>query len=285
MYANPAPPPAAWWGTAVLPPGTARRWRIGPFELHLWLVQSELRVRTWNHGDPLDPNLDCARPTETWDREVGPGPRQPAWTRETRFRVALKDPGAGVVLRPKMPDRAVIAGPREPLIVAPRQRVTVYVSVPLWIEAVDPASRAILFERPLYRPSDSWFGSSTTEGELAYASRTTARLHPDALVLLPHRAISAVEIHNADSQSLAFERLRIPAPELAIYADSQGRMYTERIVLGRRGGDSEAEVKIEPGAPPGMDTAERISEARQTPTRGKRWPSFGAILRVGGEHV
>jgi hypothetical protein len=144
---------------------------------------------------------------------------------------------------------------------------------------------ALLFERPIFRPSDTWFGSSTVVGELAYASRTSARLHLENMPRYPHRAITTVHIHNENDEPLEFEHLRIPAPNLDLYATAEGHLFTQDVTLTRRTTDDRAELSVPVAAPQHAGRATRISSRRFPLRREGLLTSFGQILRVGGDHV
>ena len=53
----------------------------------------------------------------------------------------------------------------------------IYVSTPLWVRVDVHDPPQFLQEIPVIRPSDTWFGPSTREGELGYAGRTHGRLN------------------------------------------------------------------------------------------------------------
>lgn len=277
----------AWWGEFRLPSEGARRWTIGPLRIEFAIQSQELRVFLTRDADPHSNTVECNVSIDEIDDALDePPPYSEAKPNGPEmFRVATDRVGDTFRLVPRMADRSVIARPREPLYLPARHRVSVFVSSPLWFEVRLAQGDALLFERPIFRPSDTWFGSSTLLGELAYASRTSARLHLENTPHYPHRAITAVHIHNEDDEPLEFEHLRIPAPSLDLYSTAEGHLFTQDVVLTRRTTDDRAELSVPATAPQHAGRSTRISKHRYPLRKEGLLSSFGQILRVGGDHV
>ena len=94
------------------------------------------------------------------------------------------------------------------------------------------------------RPSDTWFGPSTLEGELCYESKTAVRFNLDNVPRRPHRAISVVRIRNRTDTQLSLERLKIPLPNLSLFGTEDGQLWTESITLERDEDGENATVKL-----------------------------------------
>lgn len=179
-------------------------------------------------------------------------------------RFSFRQTEASLTIRPALADRAVVVRPETPLYVMNGEEVTLYVSTPLWmcIETGDPPRQ--LHELPLYRPSDTWFGASTTDGEMCYASRTLGRLQRQELPPRPHRAITPMLIRNYAGEALLFERVRIPVQYLSLYQTPNDYLWTEAVTLRREKDDELASLHLEEGAPKEISRAQRLSEPRQT---------------------
>lgn len=66
------------------------------------------------------------------------------------------------------------------------------------------------------RPSDTWFGPTTSEGEPCYASKTVCRLRVEDVPLRPHRCLTKVTLRNRADDSLSLDRLKLPVNALAL---------------------------------------------------------------------
>ncbi|MEX2503116.1 MAG: hypothetical protein WD336_12130, partial [Trueperaceae bacterium] len=178
-------------------------------------------------------------------------------------------------------DRAVIVRPADPLTVPAGESVVLYVSTPLWLAIATHGPRHVLLEVPCYRPSDTWFGPSTREGDLAYASRTTARLDLADLPTRPHRAITPVQVTNRARDPLLIDRLRVPVEHLPLYGGARG-LWTPRVRLVRGGEhNDQADVQIDDGPPPQAGRSERLAPPRRTSDAGLNLRSFGRWLGLG----
>ena len=147
----------------------------------------------------------------------------------TRFGVGKTE--SPLILTPALADRSVVIRPEIPIYIMPKKEVTLFASSPLWvrIETGDPP--VLLQDVPIFRPSDTWFGPSTMEGELCYANRVYGRLALEDFIFRPHRAITVVYLKNGDSDSILLERLNLPIPNLSLYEAEDGCLWTQPIVL------------------------------------------------------
>jgi hypothetical protein len=189
----------------------------------------------------------------------------------------------GFLLRPKLADRAMVVRPDVPFRVMAGRDIDVFVSTPLWLSIVlapprDPgradavgfgtggeAGRE-LFELPVTRPSDTWFGPSTIEGELAYLSKTAARLDLADVPLRHGRAVTRIRVKNRTSESLTLERVLLPAPEMQLFMDASGRMWTQSmdVELSEAG---TADIRFIAGAPAHAPGASTVGQPRRTATK------------------
>lgn len=268
------PAAATWWSPCRFDVGEARRWRVGP---STWVAERrayEWRIAHVTGDDPLEDAMEIATPV----RNDGPFPGTGAHDATHRFAFAASP--AGLVLHPRLADRDVVVRPADPLTVPAGESAVLFVSTPLWIavSTVDPPHA--LFEAPCYRPSDTWFGPSTVDGELCYASRTTGRLELADVPVRPHRAITPVHIHNEAKDPLALERLKVPVAILPLLAGPRG-LWTPRVSLTRAEGADRADVQVAPGPPSEAGAARRVAEPRRRPDGSSSLRSFGRWLGLG----
>jgi hypothetical protein len=168
--------------------------------------------------------------------------------------------------------------PRIPLFLPPDQAIQIFVSSPVWlrVEAGKPWQR--LRELPTKRLSDTWFGDSTREGELAYALRTQARMNLSEIPVRPYRAVTPVIIRNRADETLAVERLNLPVSYLSVYATPAGRLWTDAVVMSRDRNDEMASLKVSKGAPAPAGEAERLTEPRATLESNVLVRAFSSLL-------
>ena len=153
-----------WWGEHDVGQGCARGWHIGPLALHVRCLPREWRVTS--REEPGEVHRYAA---------FDPAPELAAPEGGMLRRFATVPDDQRITLEPVLADRPVVVRPDPALELPPGQSVTFYVSTPAWVRLL--AARATpLVAIPVVRPSDTWFGASTMEGQLCYASRTSARL-------------------------------------------------------------------------------------------------------------
>jgi hypothetical protein len=260
---------APWWGAVELPVGGLARWRAGPSTVYAQRAANDWRI--WHAtGDDAYDTL-----SEHIVRSHEPPPDGPP-----TLRFAFAETPDTIRVMPALPDRQVVVRPESTLSVSPGERVTLYASAPVWMAfQVEVKSRrrgrggesrspVVLAERPTSRPTDTWFGPNTREGELAYAVRTAARVNAAELPLRPHRAVIPISVENEGVDPLQITRVAVPAPYLTLYVDRQRRLWSS-LVRFVRDADDDTRVRIEAGAPVAVHGAsEQLAAPRQSGTLG-----------------
>ncbi|MFN2190476.1 MAG: hypothetical protein ACK2T3_17060 [Candidatus Promineifilaceae bacterium] len=175
----------------------------------------------------------------------------------------------------------MVSRPFTPFTVLGNENAIIYVSTPLWFRIATGSPSQTLFETPIHRPSDTWFGSSTQEGELCYASRTYGRLNLEALSGFSHRAITQVHIHNRSTDPLLVERLNLPVPYLSIFCTPENNLWTQTVTMVQKLGTSLAEFKIEKEPPSAAAGAELITPPRDDPHKAMLIRAFSALKFQG----
>ncbi|MFB6263506.1 MAG: hypothetical protein ABEL76_07765, partial [Bradymonadaceae bacterium] len=187
-----------------------------------------------------------------------------------------------VELQPALADRAVISRPDRPLHVPPGETVTIYLSTPLWVRVYFPESDRLLCEIPCYRMSDTWFGRSTTDGELCYAARTSGRLRLDRLPIRLHRAVTPATVANSADEPLLLERLQLPTPHLALYRSPENTLWTQAIEMIRTQAGKGADVSVTRGSPPQISDGTLVQEPRISSKKGLFTSTFTAVESLFG---
>lgn len=257
---------APFWGRFPLALGEVLHFRVGACALWLERLARELRVSYCQSEDPLDTSLRVAERVERV-------PEQPPLAAE---RFALNSFGPLEVV-PLLADRAVVVRTHETLHVLPEDEATLYLTTPAWLRVSAGAPQKTLFERPSFRPSDTWFGPNTREGELCYAGSTTARLSLDELSMRPGRVVTRVQIANQARTPLALDRVNLPAPALSVFAASDHRLWTEAIQI-RREPDGVIRGVMIAQVPEEAAGAARLSGPRQSDEGNLFSRAFKALL-------
>lgn len=251
-----APGSRPWWGDYSLPEGHhGMAWRIGPLHLLARRWGREWRLAWRNEDDALDATLAFDSLPDVDDSDC------------TVERYAFRETGRGLRLVPRVADRSVVVRPDIPLYIPAGESAEVFVSTSVWVEihALDEAGVCgkVLTALPAYRPSDSWFGPNTREGDLCYASRSLARLQLEDVVQRPHRILSPVTIWNRGEDHLLIERLNVPLPMLAVHASDRGQLWTQPVVIERGKAGGYGTLKLDEIRLPEELKLEKLSEPRE----------------------
>ncbi len=260
---------AKWWGKFELAEDQAGRWRIG--SLDLWVRRTAL---DWRYGmsrgdDTLDSSLFVEVPMP--DESTPELPEELA-----RFGYGRTE--GAIELVPALADRPIVARPAVPFFVPPGQSIELFVSTPLWIRL--RAGKVDLAEVACTRPSDTWFGSNT-RGVLSYALRTRLRRRLEDLSVLPHRAVSCIEVKNASESNLALERFSLPAPQLSLFVSPTGLLWTEHVTVRYDDDGDLSEVSLGKGPPRMAGKAKTVSAPRDSQGRSFASLVFGGLFESG----
>ncbi|MBN2163211.1 MAG: DUF432 domain-containing protein [Pontiellaceae bacterium] len=221
--------------------------------LDLWIHRGE---QEWHLASDHRAN-EMERLSISRDREMG----DLKW-----MRWVISEQVDEIRLHPCMPDRPVIVRPEMPVSLLPNQSVQFYIGVPAWVVVSLGGRYKRIAEVPSMVLSNSWFGP-TTEGELCYAMRTTAKLRQEDLLPHPHRVVVPFQIRNASDAPLEFTRLCLHAHNLRIYQGRE-RMWANQGRATYRGSNKWSRVVYARGIPP-YDGADRLlGSAREPVDRG-----------------
>jgi len=259
-----------WWGSYDFINEKCRLWHIGPLTLGVYRHNSEWQVAR-NYGEDRDDD-DIA-----WDVTTTNSLSESLATDYSRY--ILRESTEQLTITPLLVPRPVISRPNIPFNLIAGEAITVYVSTPLWLGlSLGPTLPRVLDEIPIQRPSDTWFGPSTMEGELCYASTTHCRLNLEELPQRPHRAVTPVLIENQADTTLSVERLRIPAPLLSLYTTPAGQLWTPKITLVRTTDGDMAALNIDDKPPTEANQVEPVGKPRQHNEGGTLTRAFNAVF-------
>lgn len=218
--ADPTPAAAFPWGRELeLALGQAARLRVGPLTIVVQHLASEWRAAWVTAEDPLAMDVSAELPVEGVSLDED----------DDIHRFVMLDVGGRFTLLPRLADRAVVVRPARPFRLLPGARADIHVSTALWVALKLSPSGPTLFDIPVSRPSDTWFGPSTVLGELCYVSRTSARLELGQLPLRPGRAVTRIHVDNRSGAAVNLERVHLPAPELQPFVDEAGNVWTQPV--------------------------------------------------------
>lgn len=182
-------------------------------------------------------------------------------------------------IQPALADRPVVCRPVVSVSLLPFQEVTLYVCLPLWIKLSTKEGEQTLLDIPTVRVCDSWFGPNTREGVISYASQVTEQLDVKPIANNKARAAIEVRIQNQSEQMLTLDKISVPAPNLSLYADSDGQFWTPRITLVRRD-NQDAILSVDEVVSGGLAEADLtlVSAAREDIGRSKITKAISALF-------
>jgi hypothetical protein len=242
-----------WWGHFTIEEQKAAFWQVGPLSLWVQRLNHEWRIAFESNAHNRDLPLAIHTAYAQDDLLAKTNP----------LRFGLSKTSNAITLTPTLADRPVVVRPEKPLQILPQDTVRIYVSTPVWvrIEAGDPA-RA-LTEIPSARPSDTWFGPNTMEGELCYASSAFCRLRAEDIHFRANRAITQVSIDNQATTPLLLESLNLPVVYLSLYHHRETHyLWTESVRLVREEGDKLNPVTLDASPPQLAGICEKLQGPR-----------------------
>jgi hypothetical protein len=236
-----------WWGDFEFAAGRSRRWRIGPLTLWVSRLGKEWQV-AYERSHELDPTVEIADIDEIPDS----APERSRYLFEKASTLS-------VVAR--IADRPVVAKPEMPVIVPGGLSATLFVSSPIWVELSAGEPRQRFVELPTWRESSTWFGENEIEGALCYAERTRAR-HERGNEVFRARVTTSVTVNNVERQPIRIQRIALPLPNMSVFCDEQGGLWTEHAVVDYVA-NQDAPVKVERAPLAEIGKTRAISPARE----------------------
>jgi len=242
-----------WWGDFEFNHDQCKEWRIDSLSLLVRHLDGEWQIAYQRFDNSADTENTI---------EITDSTQLPETLKNNSRYIFRKTKGLLSVL-PLTADRPVIARPHTPFNLTAGEEAVLYVSTPLWIQlAVGSSPIKVLESIAINQPSDTWFGPSTLEGELCYATKTHCKLNLADISHRPHRVLTPVFVRNQADTTLAIERLNIPAPLLAIFSADDGKLWTPGVTLTREKDGDMAKLKIDKKPPKEARNCRLVSKPR-----------------------
>lgn len=223
-----------WWGTFEFSPGHTLQLACADMNMVFTCQQHQwwLGYQWQKHLNQVVPEVLAVN--EAIDMTVF----------EKQQRIVFSKLPSELTLRPALADRPVVCRPVVTVSLLPHQQVSLFVCLPLWIQLWSEQSREVLLDVPSVKVCDTWFGANSREGTISYASRVSEQLDVKPISNNLSRAAIEVRIQNQSSELLNLDKISIPAPNLSLYADDKGQLWTPRITMVRRD-NSDATLSVE----------------------------------------
>ncbi|MDA3862359.1 MAG: hypothetical protein PF689_00665 [Deltaproteobacteria bacterium] len=251
-----------WWGNYKTKSNTYTFFKIGPLQLWINRLNDTWEIGQKQDADPLASELahEFINPNDVLNPVT--------WT---RYGIRGKNPEFSLI--PVTADRPVVSRLNEPYFLPPREKTTLYIGTPLWFRMKSLNPDKIMLEQTFYRPSDTWFGPTTNEGELCYASITPGRTLLEDIQYCPHRAITTVVFINKTNNVHKIESFKLPVVNFSLFQGSENHLWTQDVVFELSGDNEFAKMAIKKDPPAILSRANKVA--------GPREEAYGSIsLRV-----
>lgn len=263
-----------WWGEYTLQENQCARWEIGPTTIWLASQTSEWRIAYWSINGEYDKTAKVTIPASERSMELAVAKNEKL---ANVNRYIFKKSATQLNVKPLLADRSVIVKPETPFFVFPKEEITLYIASPAWIRFEASALRKTLIEIPSLRPSDTWFGESTMQGELCYSLRTLARLQYDPLSDIAYRIITPVRVRNRANDILELDRFQVLVKYLSIY-ESGGVLWTPTVTIEREKSGGLAAMQIANNAPKEAKKATLVQPPREKAHSNLIFRAFGGLF-------
>lgn len=248
---------AIWWRKYSIAENGIMHWKIGALRLAVRRLAREWQIfyetdSAWADAEETEHSEETEMKTEST---------------AAKGRFFFNRTEATLELMPLLADRAVVTKPMVPFHVPAGQQITLYVSTPLWIRISIGEKATALEEIVIQRPSDTWFGQSTQEGELCYAGSTRGRIQLDMLTQRSFRAVTPIAIVNQSASSLVLEKIKLPVPYLSLFQGREEFLWTQVVSMIRKSEGGPDLLDIQEGPPAHLENAVLISGPREKPDK------------------
>ncbi len=243
-----------WWGDYHFNLGQARTWRFGTL-----LVRITRGLQEWQ--------LEYYRPRvqdedeQSWqviDNATDLG------TSTVLERYFFQHTGEYFWLLPRLAHLPVVVRPHYPIYFAAGEHGTLYLSTPLWIAGYHDPGKPPLFDIPVVRPKDTWFGPDTRHGEVCFATPVVGRTELSHLLPRAFRAVTPVHVHNQSNGRLPLLRMNLPVPALPLfYQTDTFRLWTSPIDVVQDSVNHAPRIRIDSHAPGAAGSVDFLAPARE----------------------
>lgn len=261
---------SVWWGEVSPAVDASIGWSIGPLAIAVQRRKKEWQL--WHHSSDWPDDMPS-----NWVMTAADAVVCSEGTLQRHVFSHTEDP---LLIEPLLADRSVVIKSAVPILIPAGEEVSFYVSTPMWVRIKVPRRGHQLLDIAAIRMSDTWFGPSTMEGELCYATMTTGRLHLNDLPVRAHRAITPVRIKNSGEKPLKLEKLSLPVPFLSLFDTCEHGLWTEEVTLLHDERKDLAQVLVADHPPEPYSKATCVSSARKTAEKSMFHRTFGALFGV-----
>ncbi|WP_342807616.1 DUF432 domain-containing protein [Alteromonas sp. M12] len=256
-----------WWGEFTFALSETKCWRIRERLIAIKRGQGEWTI--WNHETTAEIDL----PIST-DKSIS----NESFEDVEFSRYLLENTSDTLLIEPSLADRAMVVRPSRPLVVLPEEQINVFVSTPLWMTILIPNHPLPMADIPFWRPSDSWFGPSTMEGDLCYSKYTDAKMDIKRLEKRSHRATTMVTIKNAQEKPLTIDKLNLPVPALKLYVNQDGEFWTDQVSIMQRLEHTKSVSHVRHSPPDKIQLMELVSESRELSKKSSFLSSIASLI-------
>jgi hypothetical protein len=225
---------SSWWGDISFDLNECKVWRIG--ERFIAVLRKEREWCMWNVETKEETSSVLHIEYAKGDSFLNTPPTQ---------RFLISSSTSVLTVTPKLADRAMVIRPSSILSVLPGEHAQLYVSTQLWISFALQGSSSPMFDIPLWKPSDSWFGESNMSGEICYAKYSEANVNLANLKKRSHRVFTSIDIRNEHQDILHIQRMKIPMPLLNLYVNKEQQFWTDKVSLVHNEDDNKPTFAIE----------------------------------------
>ena len=209
-----------WWGDIEFALNECKTWRIG--DRIIAVQRKEQEWRFWNIESKEENANPLQLETPTQPDFLSMAPTQ---------RFLVKQTNSQITVMPRLADRAMVIRPGSIISILPGEKSKLFVSSQLWLAFSLSSTTDAMFDIPLWKPSDSWFGESNMVGEICYAKYSEANVDLATLKKRSHRVFTSIDIMNEHAQALNIQRIKIPMTFLDLYVDKSGQFWSDSICL------------------------------------------------------
>ena len=237
---------AQWWGSYDFELDQMGLWQIGPSNLYVQRLEQEWRISHKQEAIVRTNTLEVAFPLQPSEHADDQDVQEDIAVDYQIYRYLMKTDRTTITLSPALADRPLIVKPDNPFMVPSKEEVTMFVTSPVWIRIA--LENNLLREIPSFRPSDTWFGPSTLEGELCYASKLLGQLNLAGIQRRPYRVATPLVLRNQSDAPLLVEKIRLPLQYLSIFQAEDNFLWTQAIVVTQRS-DNQTQLRVRRGSP------------------------------------
>ena len=247
-----------WWGDFAFDLQEQKCWSIG--QRAILLKRKATEWNTWNIESVAQEHDDIT---------LSDGANFTVESTDVVGRFLEKSTSDTVKVFPLLADRTVIARPSSPLVILAGEKIQLFISTPIWFCAHTVPSGKCIVDLPFWRPSDSWFGSSTIDGQLCYAKYTSAKTQLEDLDLHSHKATTSIIVVNNHDQPFTINRINVPVNHLHLYSDEQNNLWTSRLTIEIKNDSSDVELIVDKSVSSELAPLTFISSPRVSLGHGK----------------